>query len=119
MYHLVDTWTQQRLINKINKQLPDIVIFHIIQFCRVNEITSSDHHHCRNLRFLILLILYVGGSYLLGSVCTGYYWPISMIFLNLLIGYFLFIFGVVLLSFLILIISGKKAFNRFTQTIFS
>ena len=112
---ILNNFRQRRLIQKINRKLPDTVIIHIIEYCPINEtiVTRQSNNNCK---IWIILILYMICSYFLGSLFTGNY-LFSMILINLFIGFSLILFTGCFISLFIIVVFGKKIFSNIVQRV--
>ena len=115
---ILNNFRQRRLIQKINQQLPDTVIVHIIEYCPIKKtketiVTRQSNNNCK---IWIILIVYMICSYYLGSLFTGNY-LFSMILINLFIGFSLILFTGCFISLFIIVIFGKKIFTNIVQRV--
>ena len=115
---ILNNFRQRRLIQKINRKLPDAVIIHIIEYCPIKEteeiiVTRQPNKACK---IWIILILFMVSSYFLGSLFTGNY-LFSMILINLFIGFSLILFTACFISLFIIVVFGKKIFSNIVQKV--
>ena len=120
-FSVLNNFRQRRLIEEINRKLPDAVIIHIIEYCPINEtneteetiVTRQPNNDCK---IWIILILYMVCSYFLGSLFTGNY-LFLMILINLFIGFSLILFTGCFISLFIIVVFGKKIFSNIVQKV--
>ena len=99
------------LVKNINK-LPEPIIQHILSFCDHYIEDDNLELSFKNIgKIFCLGSMFMIIAYFTGSLVTGYYFSVSIILLNILIGYFIVTFIIVFFSFLKLIIFGEKTCN--------
>lgn len=109
--------SQRKLVYRIKKKLPESIINHIIEYYPGDETLIKNSSSFSNLKFVVLVITYQISSYFIGSLFTGRPLSMSMILINLLIGYFLLIVMLLLLSILMLLILGRDKWDRIIKFI--
>lgn len=78
--------TSNLLLNKIKEELPNDLVIHIIQYLPNKD--KTDNYFNRKIKNLLLsLIIFIINCYIIGSFFTKQYLPLSIILINIFIGY--------------------------------
>ena len=105
MFYLVKS---NSLVKNI-KKLPEPIVEHILSFCNYDKIEHDLEVSLKNFgKAFCFWSMFIIIAYFTGSLVTGYHFSVSIILLNILIGWLIVSFIFVLFSVLQVLIFEEK-----------